>query len=58
MEKNKFINDKREGYWEQSFFNGGMYAKGNYINGIKIGYWEFYDFFNDAEILYKEFYLY
>ena len=36
---------------------GKIYSKGNYINDIKVGYWEYYHFFNSI-IYYKEFYLY
>jgi hypothetical protein len=46
LNHNQF-NDKRErnGYWEESYFNGVTQFRGNYINGQMIGYWEVFDIF-------------
>ena len=58
MSKNKYNTEgKKEGYWEEYWGGGKIYSKGNYINDIKVGYWEYYHFFNSI-IYYKEFYLY
>lgn len=53
MKKNQFNKEGNpEGYHEDYYWSSG---KGNFINGIRIGYWEFYH--NNGEILYKEYYL-
>ena len=53
MKKNQFNKEGNpEGYHEDYYWSPG---KGYFINGIRIGYWEFYH--NNGEILYKEYYL-
>jgi hypothetical protein len=38
-------NDKGDahGYWEMCYYYGKLHYRGNYYNGKRIGYWEFYD---------------
>ena len=51
------LNDKVEqhGYWELYDRSDNLYAKGEYINGLKNGYWEWYD--HNGNIGEKEFFL-
>ena len=37
-------NEKGEkhGYWETYYFNGNLWYKGHYKNGIREGYWKWY----------------
>ena len=59
MENNQRNKEgRREGYWELHWSNRRISSKGYYINNIKVGYWEFYDYRNNDEIVFKEFYLY
>ncbi len=47
----KVINCIWENYWD----NGNLFYKGNYINGERDQYWEWYGY--DGELSDKEFYL-
>ncbi len=31
--KENYVNGKREGYWEEYYYNGKLRCKGNYVNG-------------------------
>ncbi len=32
----------KHGYWEEYYYNGNLFYKGNYHNGRQIGYWTLY----------------
>jgi uncharacterized protein len=34
--------DRRQGYWEEYYYDGTLKSKGSYLDGKKIGDWEFY----------------
>ena len=59
--KNKQLNQYSSegmpiGYWEDYWYNGNLYLKGNFNdNGIKVGYWEFYNF--NGELYFKKYYV-
>jgi hypothetical protein len=56
---NKFNEErKREGYWEIHWHSGKLHFRGNYLNGKKIGYWEYYDLFLNGVLNNKEYFLY
>jgi len=37
-----YVNDKKEGIWNEYYDNGELMTKGNYTNDKKDGVWEFY----------------
>ncbi len=43
------------GYWETYWDNGNLYWRGNFINSMFSGKFEWYN--NDGKIIEKEFYL-
>jgi len=45
-------NNERHGYWEKYYADGQLWFKGNYINGNRTGWWEYYD----TEKTYKQLY--
>jgi len=52
------FNDKgqKHGYWEHIWLmNSSIFAKGYYINGNEVGYWEFYS--TSGKLTIKEFFL-
>ena len=56
MEKNQFNKEGNvEGYLEEYWSNCILAYKGNYINGERVGYWEFY--YSDGNLMFKEFFV-
>jgi antitoxin component YwqK of YwqJK toxin-antitoxin module len=51
------LNDKGElhCYWEDYYYIGNLWYKGNYNNGEPDGYWEWYD--PNSNIIEKNFFL-
>jgi antitoxin component YwqK of YwqJK toxin-antitoxin module len=47
--------DRRQGYWEEYYFDGQLKSKGKYLDGLKIDEWEYY--FNNGELEQKGKYL-
>jgi antitoxin component YwqK of YwqJK toxin-antitoxin module len=43
------------GCWERYWSDGLLSCKGNWDNGKRNGYWEWYN--SNGELIYKEFYL-
>jgi antitoxin component YwqK of YwqJK toxin-antitoxin module len=52
-QRNKKGNE--EGCWEMYHYNGVLYNKGNYINGVEVGLWLFY--YGTGKLYLKEYFI-